>query len=85
MITKRLDNHINAIQVVEAIRHYAAMHNGQLPQALSDIKDVEVPNDLVSGKAFEYRRTSTGATLKSAIPEAGNERDAVHYEITLKK
>ncbi len=82
---KRLDNHVKALQVVESIRHYAAMHDGQLPQALSDIKDKEVPNDLISGKAFEYRRTVEGAMLKSAIPEGGKEKDAIHYEIELKK
>ena len=82
---KRLDNHVNALQVVEAIRHYAATHDGQLPQALSDIKDMNIPNDLISGKAFEYRRTVPGAMLKSAIPEGGRERDVVQYEIELKK
>jgi hypothetical protein len=83
LIAKRLDNHVNALQVVEAIRHYAGTHDGQLPQTLSDIKDMAVPNDLMSGKAFEYRRTATGAALQSAIPKGGNERDAVHYEIVL--
>lgn len=81
----RLNNHVNALQIVEAIRHYAATHEGQLPQALGDIQDIEVPNDLVSGQVFKYRRTSSGATLQSAIPEGGNERDTVHYEIVLKK
>jgi hypothetical protein len=85
LIAKRLDNHLNALQVVEAIRHYVATHDGQLPQALGDITDMKIPNDLMSGKAFEYSRTATGAILKSAIPEAGNEKDAVHYEIVLKK
>lgn len=85
LIAKRLDNHLNALQVVEAIRHYAAAQDGQLPQTLSDIKDMEIPNDLINGKAFEYRRTSAGAILKSAIPEGGNERDAIDYEIVLKK
>jgi hypothetical protein len=85
MIVKRLDNHVNALQVVEAIRHYAATHDGQLPQTLSDVKDVAVPNDLVSGKPFEYNRSATGATLQSAIPEGGNERDAIHYDIVLEK
>ena len=82
---KRLDNHVKALQVVESIRHYAATHDGQLPEALSDIKDQEVPNDLISGKAFEYRRTVEGAMLKSAIPEGGKEKDTIHYEIELKK
>jgi hypothetical protein len=85
LISKRLDNNLNGVQCVEAIRHYAATHAGQLPQALGDIKDLEIPKDLMSGKAFEYHRTATGATLQSAIPEGGNERDTVHYEIVLKK
>jgi len=82
---RSLDNKVNALQVVEAIRHYAATHNGQLPQALSDISDIEIPNDLISGKAFMYRQTTTRATLQSALPEGGEECYAVHYEIVLKK
>lgn len=85
LIAKRLDNHVNALQVVEAIRHYAATHDGRLPKTLSDIKDKDIPNDLISGKAFEYRRTVPGAMLKSAIPKGGKEKDAVHYEIEIKK
>jgi len=85
MIATRLDNHVNALQVVEAIRHYAATHDGQLPQTLSDIKDVKIPNDLMSSKAFKYSHTATGAMLQSTIPDGGNERDAVHYEIVIKK
>jgi hypothetical protein len=85
LISKRLDNNLNGLQCVEALRHYAATHAGQLPQALDDIKDLEIPKDLMSSKAFEYHRTATGATLRSAIPEGGTERDTVHYEIVLKK
>jgi len=85
LISKRLDNNLNGLQCVEAIRHYAATHDGRLPEKLIDISQLEVSKDMTSGKAFEYRRTATGATLQSAIPEGGNERDAVHYEIVLKK
>jgi hypothetical protein len=46
---------------------------------------MEVPKDVVSGKEFEYRRTSTGAVLKSTMPEGGGPKDIVNYEITLKK
>ncbi len=84
-ISKRLDNNLNGLQCVEAIRHYAATHDGQLPETLSDISQMEVPKDVLSGKAFEYHRTSTGAVLKSTIPEGGSERDAFNYEIVLKK
>jgi hypothetical protein len=85
LISKRLDNNLNGLQCVEAIRHYAATHDSQLPEKLSDINQMEIPKDLMGDKPFEYRRTATGATLQSAIPEGGGERDTVHYEIVLKK
>ncbi len=85
LIARRLENHLNALQVVEAIRNHAAAHDWQLPQALGDIKDLEIPNDLMSGKAFMYSSTTAHATLESAIPEGGKERDAVNYEIVIRK
>lgn len=85
MISKRLDNNLNGLQCVEAIRHYAAKHDGNLPENLSDISQIEVPKDLMSGKAFEYRRTSAGAMLKSAMPQDGGPKDMIHYVIVLKK
>jgi len=85
LMARRLDNHVNALQVVEAMRHYAATNDGQLPLTLSDIKDRKIPNDLMSGKAFQYSRTAKGATLRSVIPKNGDERDAVNYEIVIRK
>lgn len=85
LISKRLANNMNGLQCVEAIRHYAATHEGQLPEALSDITDVEVPKDLMGGKAFQYRRTSDGAEVQSAMPEGGGPGDMIHYAIVLKK
>ena len=84
-ISKCLDNNLNGLQCVEAMRHYAATHNEQLPDTLSDISQVELPNDVMSDKMFEYRRTAAGARLQSMIPEGGNERDTFNYEIVLKK
>lgn len=85
LISKRLDNNLNGLQCVEAIRHYAAKHDGQLPENLSDINQMEVPKDMMSGKMFEYSRTSAGAVLKSAMPEGGGPKDIFHYVIVLKK
>ena len=85
LVAKRLDNYVNALQAVEAIRHYAATHDGQLPAALSDISDVKIPEDLMSGKAFAYRRTPEGAEVQSAMPEGGGPRDTIRYEITIRK
>jgi len=85
VISKRLNNNLNGLQCVEAIRHYAATHDGQLPENLSYISRMEMPKDVMSGKAFEYRRTSAGAVLKSVMPEGGGPKDMVNYVIVLKK
>lgn len=85
MISKRLNNNLNGLQCVEAIRHYASTHDGQLPKNLSDISQIEVPKDMMSGKAFEYRHTAAGAVLKSAVPEGGGLKDMINYVIVLSK
>jgi hypothetical protein len=84
-ISKRLVNDLNGLRCVEAIRHYAATHDGHLPENLGDISQINVPIDAMSGKAFEYRRVSAGAVLKSVMPEGGGPRDIIHYMIVLKK
>jgi len=85
VIQRRANTRLNALQCLEAIRDYAATHDGQLPETLSDISDVDVPEDVLAGKAFEYRRTAAGAVLQSAVPKDGKPRDAIRYEIILKK
>lgn len=85
MQEKKGDTRLNALQFLEAIRDYAATHDGRLPETLSDISDVDVPKDATTGKAFEYRRTEEGAVLQSAIPKDDDPRDAIRYEIILKK
>jgi len=84
-IAKRLDNNLNALQCVEAIRNYAATHEGRLPEKLSDISDLELPTDVMNDKAFGYRRTATGAVLESQMPEGADEADVVRYQVVLKK
>ncbi len=84
-IAKRLDNNLNALQCVEAIRNYTATHEGLLPEKLSDISDLELPMDVMNDKAFGYNRTATGALLQSEMPEGGDEVDMVRYQIILKK
>ncbi len=81
---KRLDTNLNALQCVEALRHYAATHNGQLPEKLSLVSDLTLPIDVMSNKAFGYQRTATGAVLQSAVPEE-DERDVIRYEVVLKE
>ncbi|MHC4228268.1 MAG: hypothetical protein ACYSW0_12655, partial [Planctomycetota bacterium] len=57
VMEQRADTRLNVLQCLEAIRDYAATHDGRLPEQLSDISEVDVPKDVLSGKAFEYRRT----------------------------
>ena len=48
---KRIDIQVTALQCVEAIRLYAAMHDGQLPGTLADIAENPAPKDPISGGA----------------------------------
>jgi hypothetical protein len=84
-IAKRFQNNLNALQCVEAIRSYAATHNGRLPEMLSDISDLKLPMDVINDKAFGYSRNDIGAMLRSEMPEGGDEVDIVRYQIILKK
>ena len=77
---KRFGNTLNVIQCVEAIRHYAATHNGRLPEKLSDITDLELPKDLFTGESFEYRRTDRGAVVQSTMPQGGDAVDMTRYD-----
>ena len=54
----KLDRRVAALRVVEAIRLYAASHDGKLPDALSQITEVPVPGRPCHGKAA----LSTAAT-----------------------
>lgn len=48
---------------VEAIRLYAAGHDGKLPARLEDIREVPIPHDPVTGQAFPYRLEGDVAVL----------------------
>jgi len=84
-IANRFVNNLNVIQCVEAIRHYAAIHDGRLPEKLSDITDLELPKDVFNDKPIEYRRTARGAVVQSAMPAGGHAVDMTRYEVILRK
>jgi hypothetical protein len=82
-----VDRRFAALRCVEALRLYAAGHDGRLPAALADVTDVPVPEDPVTGKPFEYRADGDAATLSGPLPP-GEGPASVHpltYEITLRK
>ena len=80
----RLDRRVAALRVVEAIRLYAASHDGKLPEELIQITEVPVPEDPATGKPFEYCRDGAASVL--TLPEAGlSGRPTPSYRITIRK
>lgn len=58
------------LQTIEAIRAYAKLHLGKLPQSLNDLTETPVPLDPMTGKPFQYRADRTSATLAPDEEEA---------------
>jgi hypothetical protein len=81
----RLERNIAALRIIEAIRLFAAAHDGQLPDKLADITEVALPNDPGTGMSFEYTRDKDTATLiapplKAAVDPMTGQR----YRLTIK-
>jgi hypothetical protein len=82
----RIERGIARLRHVEALRLYAAEHEGKLPAHLSDVT-VPLPVDPFTGKAFDYTVKGDTAVLRGPPPK-GEEKNAfynVRYEITIKK
>jgi len=80
----RLDRKIAALRVVEAIRIYAASHDGKLPGALNEATEVPVPRDPATGMPLAYRRDGAAAVL--TLPDAGmTDRPTPSYRINIRK
>jgi len=80
----RLARDIAMLRCVEAIRMYAADHDGKLPDSLAKITAVPVPLDPLYDQAFRYKLAGRKATLESPVPPDGRPRDGLRYEITLR-
>ena len=61
----RIDRRIAALRCVEAVRLYAAAHDGKFPASLDALTDTPVPDDPVTGKPFGYRLVGDRAFLSS--------------------
>jgi hypothetical protein len=68
------------LRIFEAMRLYAAAHDGQWPDRLSDISDVPIPANPVDGKPFVYQRQGNKAILTS---QSGPRNVPWRHEITL--
>jgi hypothetical protein len=85
----RLEQRIALLRHVEALRLYAAEHDGKLAPKLSDIP-VPLPADPFTGKPFAYEVEAATAHLRGRAPR-GEEKTpralahSVHYEVTIRK
>jgi hypothetical protein len=76
----RLDQRIALLRCVEALRIYAAEHDGKLPAKLEDI-DLPLPVDPATGKSFSYKLEGDTAHLDGARLMIYQ----VRYEVTMEK
>ena len=82
----RLEQRIALLRHVEALRMYAAEHEGKLPKKLADVT-VPLPDDPFNGKPFKYEVDGATAHLRGS-PPPGQEKVPVynvHYEVTIRK
>ena len=59
----RTERQLAAIRCIAALRIYAAAHDGELPATLDEIKEVPIPLNPVTGKAFRYHLEGKTAVL----------------------
>jgi hypothetical protein len=65
----RIERDLDALQILEALRLYAANHDGRLPDRLADITEVPLPTDPLTSQPFIYHREGTTAFLDSFGPQ----------------
>jgi hypothetical protein len=84
-LINRSERRVAMLQCIEAIRLYAAAHNGQFPKVLSDITQVPVPDDPVTQKPLIYRRNGSKAFLEAPAMEGQVDKYTIRYELSLKE
>ncbi len=85
LLMNRLDRHVAALQCIEALRLYAAVRKGKFPNALTEIPKIPIPNDPATKKPFIYSSTGSKAVLEAPAPKGAKPKDAMRYDLTLKK
>jgi hypothetical protein len=85
LLMNRLDRNMAALQCIEAIRLYAAVHNGKFPNELSDITQVPVPDNPVTQKPLIYQRTGPKAFLEAPAEKEQTDRYVIRYELSFKE
>ncbi len=79
------ERRLDAIQCIEAIRLYAALHGGKLPSRLEDISEAPVPADAATGRPFGYKVDGDRAVIWAPAPPGGPDHPLhrINYELKL--
>jgi hypothetical protein len=81
----RADRRIAALRCIEAVRLYAAEHDGKVPAQLDAITVVPIPLDPMTGKPFEYQVDGNKFTLRAPAPAGApaSPNNTLQYEVTV--
>jgi hypothetical protein len=81
----RTDRHIAMFRIIEALRDYAAHHDGQPPERLEQITDLPIPLDPITGKDFSYHVEGQTAILEALAPPLMSKGSGHRLELTFVK
>ena len=76
-----LDQHVAALRTIEALRDYAARHDGRPPERLDQITDLPIPIDPTTGRSFAYRLDGRTAVIDAPMSPGVRIR-STRYEVT---
>jgi hypothetical protein len=79
------DRGIAVLRCVEAIRLFAAAHEGRLPVKLADVAEVPIPVDPLTGREFDYQPGDGRAVLISRPAPGDTKSSTLRYEISIRR
>jgi hypothetical protein len=72
---------IEALRIIEAVRHYLSTHDGKLPRSLADIETLSIPTDPLTDLPFEWTVDGQTATLKATFLPTNSAKFSVEHRI----
>jgi hypothetical protein len=81
----RMQRSLAAMRTIEAIRMYAAANDEKLPQQLTDITQVPLPRDTLTGMPLSYRIDGDAAVLEFAAPNFRPTLESYRYVVRIRR
>ena len=83
VLTQRVNRQLDMLRTIEAIRMYAASHQGQPPERLADLTDTPAPVDPMFDRPFTYSRQGNSFVLEGMTHDPNLPHWTVRYEVTI--